>query len=465
MKALIILLGLTLCAGTAQGEAGTVTLDHYLGQVGSSQKAIEGARKSARAAALLRSVSELEISPKLFGDAGGTIDNSPQIDPSTQGDSSKKISLTAGASLKTRGGLEGKAYTSIGKTNITGLSEGDQNKWNASQNLELSASLWRNWKGRETDSSINSAQAAKDAQTETADFEKDTLLTQAEQAYWQLAAVRESMKITGENLNRAKTLREWSRKRSETGLADESEYLQAEAAVKTRERELLEETDLLEQASAKYNSFLGLDSADVPSALESVDGAVDKPAGGLRADIRAAALQARAAAFAAINSAEALKPSVDAYSRLSLNGLSGSAGMAAGGSFSSNGTAAALGLRLGFPLSQSLVRDSQKGYELEAEAADLKYRQVLLDSRSELSSLSRQFDITLKKLSLARELEKVQLEKYRAEQKRHEKGKTTVYFTITFQDDYAAAQISRLAAALKLRLICAQMKLYGRKGI
>ncbi len=465
MKTLTILLGFTLCAGTAQGDGGRVTLKEYLEQASASHKAIEGARKSASAAALLRAESELDISPKLFSEAGGSIDNSPQIDPSTQGDSTKKISLTAGASLKTRTGLEGKAYTAIGKTNVTGLSAGDQRKWNASQNFELSAALWRNWKGRETDASINSAQSARDAQVENANFEMDTLLAQAEQAYWRLAAIRESMKITAENLNRAKTLREWSRKRSESGLADESEYLQADAAVKIRERELLEETDLLRQAASRFNAFIGRNSEDVPQDMESVDGTVEKPAGGTRADIRAAAIQARAAAFTAISSAEALKPSLEAYSRLSFNGLSGSASMASGGSFSSNGTATTLGLRFGLPFSQSLVKNSQKGYALEAEAAELKYRQALLESQSELSSLSGQFDITLQKLSLARELEKTQLAKYLTEQKRHEKGKTTVYFTITFQDDYAAAQISRLETALKLRLICAQMKIYGRNAI
>ena len=63
---------------------------------------------------------------------------------------------------------------------------------------------------------------------------------------------------------------------------------------------------------------------------------------------------------------------------------------------------------------------------------------------------------------LVREVEKTQEQKYLAERVRREKGKTTVYFMLAYQDDYAAAQERRVAVALELRLLRAELSLFVR---
>ena len=444
------------------GAQEPLTLQAYLLKVDGDQPGIAGARSAQKAAVVLREESTLGTEPQFFGEAGGSVDKSGQLLPMLQGDSTKILSASAGASLKTRAGVEGKLYYSFGRDIVSGSMFGDIDQWYSSQNLELSVALWRNRKGREIDSSIRAEQARRDAHGAAAGFDVADMLFRAEQSYWQLAALKESVEISSGSLLRAQELQRWSRGKVEAGLADTSEALQAEAAVKVREQELMGEIDLLRQAARKYNTFLGLNSAEVPEAMENVDGPAEKPAPGVKGDIRAAELYARAAQFAAARSAESSKPSLDLVSKLSLTGLDGSSGAAARGAFSTNGAATSLGVRLNLPFSSSLPRNVRRGYQLEAEAARLKYRQALLDSEAELAALSEQFDALQRQLEISREVEKTQWLKYQAEQLRREKGKSTVYLTLAFQDDYAAAQARRVGVALRLRLTRAQLELFKR---
>lgn len=442
-----------------------LTLAAYLGEVNASQAALAGARKAGEAANLLQAERELEVAPRLFGEASALADDSPQFDPATQGDSTKLVSVKAGLALKTRHGIESKVYSSVGKGSVTGIASGDVSKWLASQNAEVSVSLWRNWKGRETDSSIGSAQARRAAEMQESRFAAVSLLIQAEQAYWQLAAIKESMEITSANLVRARKLADWSRKRVASGLADSSELLQALAAVKLREQDLLDESVLLRQAAVKFNACRGVNYAEPPALLESVDGVVSPPVPGERADVRAKALYAQAAKLSAAGSEETIKPALEAYAQVSLKGMEDSASAALGGALSTNGTAVTSGVRFVMPLFSSLTAKSRKGYALEAEAAALKYEQARLDGAAEFTALADHFALQKRKLELARELEKIQWDKYQAETKLREKGKTTVYFIIAFENDFASAQLRRLEAALELRLLAAKLKLYGGKNI
>ncbi|MFA6582734.1 MAG: TolC family protein [Elusimicrobiaceae bacterium] len=450
---------LLLCPLAAADGGWALSLRGYLEQVSGRQQALTAARQTAKAARLLRQEKETEITPVLFSEASATLDNTPQLEPEYQGDSTKNAALTVGASLKTRHGVSGKLYYSVGRESISGTAFGDMDKWRAGQNLEISASLWRDRGGRETDSNLRAFTLGRDADAETAAFESDSIETRAEEAYWNLSAVKESLVVLSNNLKRARKLADWSRTRAEAGLADETEYLQAEAAAKLREQELLDATSLLLAAAREFNSFLGENSAETP-ALENADGPVSKPSAGVRADVRAAALRARAAGLAAASSAEQTKPTLSLFSMLSFSGLGNYAGSAASNAFSTTGPAATLGLRLGVPLAARLLENNRRGYALQAEAENLKYRQTLLDSEADRDALAQEFDLLLRRLTLAREIEKAQWEKYQAEERRRAKGKSTVYFTITFQDDYARAQISRIETALKLRILTARLKLY-----
>lgn len=460
-KILAVLFLLALPRPGARAEE-PLTLRAYLAGVEAGQAGIAGARSARGAAALLREESVLATAPQFFGEAGGSVDRSGQLLPMLQGDSTKIMSGVAGASLKTRSGVEWKLYYAYGRDIVSGSIFGEIDQWRSSQNLELSVALWRNRKGREIDPTVRAEQARRDAQGAAAGYEAADLRLLAEQAYWRLAALKESVEISSGSLRRAVELLRWSRGRAAAGLADTSETLEAEAGVKVREQQLMEEADALRQAARRFNAFLGGNSAEAPPLMEGVDGAVEKPGPGVRGDIRAAGLYAEAAEYAAARARESLKPSLDLVSKLSLTGLSGSAGAAARGAFSTSGAAAALGLRLSLPFNSAAPRKVSRGYGLEAEAARLRYRQAVLDSEAEQAALSGQFDALQRQAVLARDVEMTQWTKYQAEQARREKGKSTVFLTLAYQDDYAAAQARRVGVALKLRLVRAQLELYGR---
>lgn len=462
MKRSLMVLLLTISPLALPAQEGAFTLRQYLAEAETALPGLAGARSAEAGETLLRDEGQAEVSPRFFAQADLSGDNSGQLLPGLQGDYAKAASVSAGAALKTRGGFEGRAYYSFGRDIFHGSALGNVDQWKTSQNLELSAALWRNRKGLETASGIDSARALRDARAEEARAEAALLRARAEQAYWRLAAIKESIEISSGSLRNARELLAWSRALAEAGLADASEALGAEASAKMREQELLEKTGSLRQAARRFNTFLGRNSGETPGSMEKVDGPSVKPAAGVRRDVLAAELQARSAELAAAGSAESTKPALDLVTKLSLNGFGDQAGGAARGAFSTGGAAASAGLRLNMPFSGSLTRDNRRGYELLAKAARLKYRQALLESEAELSSQSDLFDALHGQLALAREVETAQETKYRAERARREKGKTTVYFMLAYQDDYAAARERRVAVALELRLLGAELGLFSR---
>lgn len=460
-KALIVLLFIISPAALPAQEA-MLTLHQYLAGAEAAQPGLAGALSAEEGEKLLRDEGEAMLSPRFFAETSLSQDNSGQLLPGLQGDYAKAASVSAGASLKTRGGFEGRAYYSFGRDVFHGSALGNIDQWKASQNIELSAALWRNRRGRETAAAIDSARALRDAQAEEARAEASVLRARAEQAYWRLAAIKESLEISSGSLRSAREMLAWSRAMSQAGLADPSEALGAAAAAKLREQELLEKTGLLRQAARRFNFFLGRNSDETPADLEKVDSPSFKPEAGVRRDVLAAELRARAAVLAAAASAESVKPTLDVAAKLSLNGFGAEAGGASRGAFSAGGAAASAGLRLNMPFSGALARDNRRGYERLAGAARLKYRQALLDSEAELAAQSELFDTLQGQLSLAREVEAAQEEKYRVERARREKGKTTVYFMLAYQDDYAAARQRSVAVALDLRLLRAELGLFAR---
>lgn len=462
MKYILIILIIVLPGQyRVQAQGNPFTLNEYLAEAAANQPGLAAARKAFNAAELLAGESGLATLPAFFGEAGATEDRSKRSMPELQGNRSNAYSMDTGVKMKGLNGLEGKFYYSLGREKSRGSAFGNTDQWASTQNLELTLPLWRNLGGRETSSAVSSGRALRRAQAEAARAEADGLRLRAEQAYWHLAAARERILIASTSLTGAEELVRWTTAKTEAGLADPSDLLQAKAAAKVRQQELFEAQDLLRRSSRVFNALRGRNSDEVPVLLESVDGPVLKPPAGTKAELRAGGLYAEHYRMAAESSAEAVKPSLDLVSKITLTGLSSSQDTAMSGAFSTRNPSAGLWVQFGIPLPPSRTREVRRGYVLEAEAAGLRHKQALLEDGANLAALLEEFDSAATRLSLAKESEAAQLEKYRAERLRREKGKSTVYLILTFQDDYATAQARRVSASLELRLICAQMRLYG----
>src|SRR5436853_103260 len=64
-------------------------------------------------------------------------------------------------------------------------------------------------------------------------FQMQNVVIQAASAYWNLALVRETVRVARDAFGRTEALLKWHDKRVNNGLADKADLLQAEAALQT----------------------------------------------------------------------------------------------------------------------------------------------------------------------------------------------------------------------------------------
>ena len=113
------------------------------------------------------------------------------------------------------------------------------------------------------------------------------------------------------------------------------------------------------------------------------------------------------------------------------------------------------------PLDFWTASDVKEGYEKEAIGAEMKHQRKLFEQEQEWASLNKKLLEAQKRLSLATNYEDAQRAKYEYERIRHSKGRSTTFYVLQFEQDYALAQVNRLKAQTEVLGLVAQMKTFG----
>ncbi len=352
----------------------------------------------------------------------------------------------------------------------------------ASPVLELTQSLWSNGWGSSTRATQEQIESQALASSYNARFAARSELTQAEIYYWNLALARQNVFVQTEALDRAQKIYSWSVRRVKLHLADQSDAMQAEALLQTRELDLMTAKDLARNAARSFNSLRHLDSDDVKEILATLDAqtlkSIELPTrASMRDDVKAAEQNTKSAIAAAKIAIEKNKPTLDVFANLTLNGQpSSSLGVLNGylpytdlsdamsSSFSFNRPTAAVGLKFSLPLDLSTLSKSQKGWQQERQAAELLLDQKLFEQEQAWKELQQSLNETRKRLIISQKLEVIQESKLKNERKRLQSGRTTTYQVLLFEEDFLLSQLGRIREQAKLLTLIAQMKLFGESS-
>lgn len=457
--------GALLGASTAAGAP--LTVADYLGQVAERHDGVRAAAEGEAGARERAAEGRILTAPTLFVEGERSLDASPKNFVAAEGERVERSSAKAGVSQVLPFGANAKVYYAFSRNDLNGADPTfvkPPSYYQASPVAELSVDLWRNALGRETKAGVESARHRALSRAFGERMSRRKILSEAEQAYWSLAAARRVSEIARQSLVRAEKLRDWAAKRAASALADRSDQLEAEAAVRLRALDLRQAEDDRRAAERAFEVQRGGtgDASEELTALDD-DGAALRRAS-TPDEVAAAEHEAGAAAGEAALGVEGTRPKVEVYAAGALNGRRAGSRDAVSDSFSPDGPRWAAGARVSVPLDLSVLRATSAGHRAEAAAAGRRARRAAYESAANWKDLTDRLEDARRRAALAGEIEKAQQERVEAERRRHGEGRTTTFFVLQAEQDWAAARRSLVGAELQVKLASARLKPYSEEN-
>jgi outer membrane protein TolC len=136
-------------------------------------------------------------------------------------------------------------------------------------------------------------------------------------------------------------------------------------------------------------------------------------------------------------------------------------GKAAGGAFTTEKPTYIVGIKIAMPLDRDLINQDRNGLVKASEAARYDREQKEFQARQEWEELQRQLGDGRTRLQLMLEIESAQKEKLDYEKQRFERGRSTTFQILQFENDYANAQLGAIKARTDILEIMAKLKTFG----
>ncbi len=464
----VSLLFLLLFASVQVSHA--LTLEEYMTEVRTKNSGIVGLKSSSDSKKLRRDEGGMFFKPSFFLTGEYYDDQRPTNAPSFQGTQTLRHTLRSGLSQNFRTGTKAALSYNMYKTQINGVSGAiiPNNKFfDISPQLEVSQSLWRNFLGSEFEATEQIQNAQVESQRFNEAYSHKQLLLAAENAYWRLYVAQTAMKVQEESLGRAKKLRDWNQGRFKNNLIDESDLIQAEANLQSREIEFqdiqieiqtaLKEFNSLRQNEGESVNLEGTKGKDSSYILEASLPTKMK----LREDVRVFLANKKLATANAELGTQRNRPSLELYGTYSMNGRDLQYDDAYDQAVTATRPFTIVGLRFTTPLDLGSMSDYKKAYAQEVVASDMIYKRKVYEVDQEWEILKERFENFKQRLRLTQKMVQVQQKKFESERRRFSQGRTTTFQVVQFEQDLANSQLLKLRYERELIQVYNQLKLFS----
>jgi outer membrane protein TolC len=450
--------------------ASALTLEDYLGEVRTKNRGVIGLKSSSDAKKERKNEASLFFTPSFFFNAEYYDDQRPTNAPSFQGNQTLRHTLRTGFNQNLRSGTKMALSYNYYKTQINGAGSGilaNPKFIDVAPMLEITQSLWRNWLGSEYKATEEAQIAQVESQRFNDLFSYKQSLMNAENAYWRLYVAQTSLKVQEESLVRAKKIRDWNANRVRSNLTDDSDLIQAEANLQTRE---IEYQDTLTEAATALRDFNSIREVDGDAV--NLEGSKGKDSSyileaalpmkkGMREDVRAYLANQKLALANAELGTQRNRPNLELYGTYSINGRDRDYNDAYTQMRSATRPFSTFGVRFTTPLDAGALSDYKKAYAKEVTASELMYKRKAFEVDREYEILQERFGNFKNRLKLAQKMEEVQGRKLVSEKRRYSQGRTTTFQVLQFEQDFANAQLAKLRFERELILVYNQLKLFA----
>lgn len=447
-----------------------ITLEDYLAEVREKNGGVVALKSSSEAKKLRRDEGSLFFRPSFFLTGEYYDDRRPTNAPTFQGTQTLRHTVRTGLGQNFRTGTKVSLSYNIYKTQINGASPTlipNNQFFDLVPQLEITQSLWRNFLGSEFNATEKVQNAQAEAQRFSDLFSYKQLLVNAENAYWRLYVAQTSLKVQAESLERAKKLRDWNAKRFRSNLIDESDLVQAEANLQSREIEYQDTLTEIQTATREFNA-----AREVEGDVVNLEGTRGKDSSyildatlptkmKMREDVRVQLANQKIASANAELGIQKNRPNLELYGTYSLNGRDKQYSDAYDQAVTATRPFSVIGVRFTTPLDVMSLNDYKKAYAQEKVASELSFKRKAYEVEREYEILHERFDNFKKRLKLAQKMVQVQDRKLLTEKARYNQGRTTTFQVLQFEQDFANAQLLKIRYERELILVYNQLKLFS----
>jgi|GEM_PF-4766369 len=333
--------------------------------------------------------------------------------------------------------------------------------------FEFTQSLLRNGNGAEVraQQEVIKSQNKMKRLSETMTLKQ--VLLESELAYWRVAAAQKSLSIAKENVERAEKIMSWGKRRANYGLTDQSDVFQSQALLEVRRLELqgaIDELKLAQRVADAYlfgsNTVLEMPENMLEEAIKSAQ-TIKVSESDHREDTLMAIENAKLAEASAILTGQKAQSNLDLMGSIQFDGREIELSKALQKPLSLTKPTFTIGLKYTMSLDGSALSDLNKASQKQIESAQFNQQQRLRDERLVLLNLNQQIEDANRRLILATKLEATQRQKWAYESERQQKGRSTLYQVLMFEQDYASAQAAKTQAQVAVLRLMAQLKTYG----
>ncbi len=340
--------------------------------------------------------------------------------------------------------------------------------------LGITQSLWQNSFGRQTSLRRKRDQSELQSRLLALLLERQTKIVEFETLYWDLVYASREVHIRKENLERSQKIFSWIEDRFKRFAAERVDYLQGQALVASRELELQAAADDLKILLARLQEKLSAEYIFNPDDEAGLKGERDLLTLPVKLDfappepVLIETLQSQAQAeflkFRSKLEADQLNPVLEVGYSYGQQGLSTSYSTAREQAFSSDNDYHQVGVKFSLPLDFSLVKKSRRATEYAAKAQESRAAQLKRQSQISWADLQRTINEKKQKVQTAMSLAALHAEKSTEERGRFEKGKSTAFQAITFEQDAAESELLALELFAQLRRTEAQARIYTQRA-
>jgi outer membrane protein TolC len=372
---------------------------------------------------------------------------------------------TVGVGINSPYGLNGKYSWNTSYANTVGIPLPTAGRYTSYNRLDLTLNLARNGFGSELRAHQALIRSGNLAQGLLGKYEALGKLVEAENAYWRLAFARQTIQVHKDVLARADRLLQWAKRRVGLQLGDRGDLLQAQAAFDLHSLDLMASLEEEKAAARAFNVLRKQEGESVPEAvaLPSIEETLKMQAprrDGDRLDLQAAEERTKATQAQAQLDKETLKPSVDITALYAWNGRDPLRSEAISSAFGSTHPTKSIAVAFSVPLNVPTWTGAIRGANQGIEQAAYELEQARLAEARDWRDLSARLATARARLALTKTVEEVQREKFENERQRLQRGRTTSFQALTFEQDYAQAQLLRLRTQAEVLQLLAQMKTY-----
>jgi outer membrane protein TolC len=448
--------------------AQALTLEQYKKEVKELDSSWKAAELAEKGSSLLESEADSLTGLQFTSQMSYLKDKRPTQNPAFQGDQTQYTGFLMGVKQQTLWGMQWSLTQNYSRTHIYNAAVTAvpvPEFYDAFPKLEFTLPLWRNLLGREIKAQTNELTSQLTLRKKQMELSRVLKEIEIENAFFNVLAQQQIFEIQKDSLTRAEKLQSWTQSRIDRNLTDKSDIYQAQSAVAARKMEMLTAQKNLSDAIEKFNSFRKIQLHELKekltvSEIETQRLNLLKNQLRVRKDVSLKKYQNESLESSFVAQKEKHKPQLN----LSVMGLHQSRDKkfseAQSNLLEGNKDELQVALTLNVPLNQLDEAKYRDGYEA------LKQSQSLMEkARKEDESLTWENTVHLasqlkQQLTVIRELEGIQKNKSNAEQDKFNRGRSTLFQVLSYEQDYLSTRSQRINMELQIRQFLAQLSMF-----